>query len=68
MNDNFVNALSLVGLAGIGAGVGGYGATVLAAAEIVAISTPLGALLGAMTLVGIAVGAMEEANQRKDDD
>ena len=63
MDDTTNTIINIAGgcvLGGIGAYVGSMGAALVTAAEIAVVSTPVGAVLGAMTLIGIALSAKED--------
>jgi len=57
MDDNTLNAIGVVGLAGIGGYMGYLWAGLLTAAEIVAVSNPVGIVCGAVALPLLAYGA-----------
>ena len=60
MNDNTLNAISLAGLAGIGGYMGYLWAGMLTAAEIVAVSNPVGIVCGAVILPALALSAADQ--------
>ena len=57
MNDDTLTAISLAGLAGIGGYMGYLWAGLLTAAEIAAVSNPVGIVCGAIVLPALAISA-----------
>lgn len=57
MDDNILTAIGMVGLAGIGGCMGYLWAGLLTAAEIAAVSNPVGIVCGAIALPAIAYSA-----------